>query len=197
MAGRERSRFMDGLTDAEIGAAATNVAVHRRVYILIRGLGNFRKKRGSRHHLPGLAIAALWDVQVGPSELDGMRTVERQAFDRGDVRIVGSGDWRLAGAHCATPEMHGTRAALTDAAPIFGAAQVEDVAENPQKRDVLRHVDPEGFPVHNKFVGHKFRPGRQEYSARTRVQVNAEDNASRTIGRVWRKCQRGNAKTIF
>jgi hypothetical protein len=146
MAGRESSRFVDGLADAEVGAAATNVAVHGRVYILIRRRGNFRKKRGSRHHLPGLAIAALWYVQVGPSELDRMQTVERQAFDRGDVRIVGSGDWRLAGAHCATPKMHGTRAALADAAPIFGAAQIEDVAENPQKRMSSGTSTRKGFP---------------------------------------------------
>jgi len=146
---------MYGLADAEIGAAATNVAIHRRVYVLIRGLGSFCKKSRSRHHLAGLAITALWNVEVRPRELHGMRTVERETFHGGDVGIAGSGDWRLAGADRATANMHGTRTALADATSIFGAAQVEDVAENPQQWHILRRVDCEGFPVYNEFVGHE------------------------------------------
>jgi hypothetical protein len=146
---------MYSLADAEIGAAATDVAIHRRVYILIRGLGSFCKKSRSRHHLAGLAITALWHVEVRPRELHGMRTVERETFHSGDVGIAGSGDWRLARADSATANMHGTRTALADATSIFGAAQVEDVAENPQQWHILRRVDCERFPVYNEFVGHE------------------------------------------
>jgi hypothetical protein len=37
--------------------------------------------------------------------------------------------------------MHGTDTALGDAAAIFGADQIEMVAQHPQKRHVLRRID--------------------------------------------------------
>jgi hypothetical protein len=155
MACRKRRCFMYGLADSEIGSAATDVAIHRRVYILVRGLGSFRKESRSRHHLAGLAITALRHIQVRPCELHGMRTVERETFHSGDVGIARSGDWRLAGADRTTTNMHGTRAALADATSIFGAAQVEDVTENPQERHILWRVDRERFSINNEFVGHE------------------------------------------
>src|SRR5260370_35866227 len=53
------SGHVNCLTNADVRSAATNVSVHRRVNVLIGGLGSFGQQRSSRHHLPSLTIAAL------------------------------------------------------------------------------------------------------------------------------------------
>ena len=86
-----------------------------------RWAAEFLQQGRSRHHLAGLTIAALRNVDLLPGKLDRMRAVGRKPFDRGDRRVRRGRDRRQAGAHRVAAEMHGAGAALADAAAVFGA----------------------------------------------------------------------------
>src|ERR1700691_5425175 len=73
--GGDFGRFVNGFANAEICAAAANVAVHGGVDIRVGGMRIFREQGGGGHHLSGLAIAALRDVDFLPRDLDGVRAV--------------------------------------------------------------------------------------------------------------------------
>src|SRR5260370_33977813 len=74
----ERRCLVNCLANADVGSAATDVSVHRRVDVLIGRFRRFGEQRCSRHHLPGLAVAALRYVKLRPRSLHGVRTVRRK-----------------------------------------------------------------------------------------------------------------------
>src|SRR4029453_18121205 len=59
-------------------------------------------------------------------------------------------------------------AARGDAAAELGAGQSDDVAEDPEKRHVARHVDREGLAVDGEFHG---------YALRVQAGINRPRNA--------------------
>src|SRR5580658_7370725 len=75
--GGDFGRFVNRFANAEIGAAAANVAVHGGVDIRVGGMRIFCEQGGGGHHLSSLAIAALRDVDFLPRDLDGVRSVFR------------------------------------------------------------------------------------------------------------------------
>jgi Cytochrome c554 and c-prime len=145
---------MDGLADAEVSSAAANIAIHSAVDVFICGLWCFGEQRGGGHHLAGLAVAALRDVDFRPGKLDGMRAVRGEPLDRSDLHICGGSNRSLTGAHGVAVEVHGARAAEAHTAAVFCAAQIQDVAKNPQKGHVLGDVHGGSLAVHVQFVGH-------------------------------------------
>src|SRR3989442_3674467 len=105
-----------GRPDALIGAAPANVR-HRVVDVLVGRLRLLLQQRRRRHDLPGLAIAALRAVERRPGLLHGMRARGPQDLDRDDlVGGLHTSDREDAGAHQLAVEVHGTGAALGDAA---------------------------------------------------------------------------------
>src|SRR5918994_4654993 len=105
-------RLLDRGTDARISAAAADVAVHCIVYVGVAGAGIFGEKRGSRHNLAGLAIAALHDLQVEPCLLHGLsgrRFTDR--LDGGDGRATHTVDRRDARPRRHAIDVHGAGAA--------------------------------------------------------------------------------------
>src|SRR5271154_3346799 len=54
--------LVNGFANAQIGAAAADVAVHGGVNVRVRGMRILREQRGSGHHLAGLAVSALRHV---------------------------------------------------------------------------------------------------------------------------------------
>jgi len=60
---------MDGLANSHIGAATADHAGHVVIDVLIGGLGVALEEVGRRHDLPGLAVAALGNVQLEPGFL--------------------------------------------------------------------------------------------------------------------------------
>src|SRR5882724_9111314 len=141
-----RDRFMSGpllagghvhrRPDALIRAAPADVG-HRVVDVLVGRLRVRLQQRRRRHDLPGLAIAALGDVERRPGLLDGMRAGGRQALDGDDlVRGLHAADRDGAGARQPAVEVHGAGAALSDAAAVLGARQADLLADHPQERRV-------------------------------------------------------------
>jgi hypothetical protein len=91
----------------------------------------------SRHDLPGLAVAALRNVERRPCFLHGMRGRGRQALDGDDpVGRLYVGDPDRAGALHLIVDVHGAGAALRNAASIFGAGETDLLADHPKERGV-------------------------------------------------------------
>src|SRR3954453_11629436 len=77
-------RAMNGGPDTRIGAAATDIR-HRVVDVGVGRLWRLLEERDSRHDLPGLAISALRNIELDPRQLDRVRSVCGQPFDRSNV----------------------------------------------------------------------------------------------------------------
>ena len=61
---------------------------------------------------------------------------------------------RHAGAHGLAADQHGAGAADSDSAAVFGAFQVQHIAQDPQERRVGWHVDGPEDIVHIQFQWH-------------------------------------------
>jgi len=155
MIGGQCGGFVDRLADADVRAAAADIAVHRSVDVLIGGLCIFGEQSRSGHHLPRLAIAALGDIELRPCELDGMGALGGKALDGGDLRAISGSHRRLARAHGPSAEVHGAGAALADAATIFRATKIQNIPKYPEKRHIFGNVDGGRFSVDSEFVGHR------------------------------------------
>src|SRR5688500_16565326 len=78
---------MNGAPDARVRPAAADVAGHRVVDVLVRGIRIRRQEDRGRHDLSRLAVTALGDVRFEPRLLYGMREIGRETLDRDD-RLV-------------------------------------------------------------------------------------------------------------
>lgn len=67
---RFASRLLDSLSNAGIGAAAANVSLQCLVDVGVGGRWYLREQRSGGHDLAGLAVAALYDLQVEPGLLN-------------------------------------------------------------------------------------------------------------------------------
>ena len=146
-AGRVSGRLMDGLADALVGAAAADVG-HRLVDVGIGRLRLLLQERGGGHDLAGLAVAALRHVDRGPGLLHRMRGIGREALDGDDLvaRLHGRERERAGALHFAV-DVHRARAALRDAAAVFGAGEADLFADHPQKRRVRLGLHVTHFAV--------------------------------------------------
>src|SRR5258705_10479770 len=66
-------------------------------------------------------------------------------------------DRRLTCTHRNRAEVHGAGAALTDAAAVFGAGQLQVFTQRPQQRSVVFDVEANGLAVQLKFDHLRFR----------------------------------------
>lgn len=147
---------MNGLADAYIGSTAAKVAVHGGVDFEVGGLGVFGEERGGGHDLPGLTVAALGNIHFHPSFLQGMRGVCGKAFDGGDVSVRSGGQRGGTGALRLAVDVNGAGAALADTATVFGAVEIENVAQHPKERGIGGRVDGGKPSINCKFGGHSF-----------------------------------------
>src|SRR6185503_523923 len=122
-----------GRADALVGPTAADVA-HGVVDVPVGRLRVVLQQRRGGHELPGLAIAALRNVERGPRLLHGMRARRREALD-GDDLVGGlhGGHGDGARPHHAAVEVHGAGAALRDATAVLGARQADLLANHPQQ----------------------------------------------------------------
>lgn len=138
---------MDGGADAWIGAAATEIAGHGGVDIVIGGSGIGLEQGYCIHDLTGLTVAALGDLFVHPCLLDGMKTDVVGEAVNGSYRACYVANQGLAGAHCFCVDDDCAGAAKAGAAAEFRALDVEDVSERPEQRHVGLDLDGMGNAV--------------------------------------------------
>src|SRR5262245_6835733 len=82
-----------------------------------------------------------------------MRSISRQAFDRGD-RCIDRRDLRLASPSGLATNIYSAGTALPDATSELRSLHVENVSEYPEEGHVCRYVYHPGLPVYGQFVGH-------------------------------------------
>src|SRR4029077_13109934 len=139
---------LDGLADANIRAAAADVACHGSVDVRIIRMWCGSEQSRRRHDLTGLAIAALNNFQVQPCLLHP-RSCGRgaDALDRGDGAIADRADWQETRTYRFAINMHRASATLRDAAAELGAGHAEHIAQQPKQRHVTGRVEGSVFTV--------------------------------------------------
>ena len=143
--------------------------------------GRRRQQRRGRHDLPGLAVAALRHIDLLPRDLQRMRAVRGQPFERRDRRVGGGRHRRLAGANRAAAHVHGAGAALSDAAAELRALQIQHIANDPQQGHVGGHIDRRRLSVDVQGVRHRVTRYRTEtYGPRV---LRALDRSASQIAR--------------
>ncbi len=83
-----------------------------------------------------------------------MGSLDFQPLDGGDFRALDGGYRQHAGPGGHASDVHGTGAALGNAAAVLGALEVEDVPQHPQEGHVRGDVHGGGFPIDGKGDGH-------------------------------------------
>lgn len=138
-------RRMNGV----IGATAAQID-HRRVDLRIARLGRVLEQRRGRHHLAGLAVTALGDLEFDPGGDDPFADIIRlDGLDGGDLPTYHTGDGRDARAHHVAVHQHRTRTALRQAAAVFGTGHAQVVADDPEQGRVGFGVDLVGLLVNS------------------------------------------------
>src|ERR1700683_1620797 len=133
---------LDRVADADVGAAAADVARHGGVDIDVGWIAIGGKQRRSRHDLSGLAITALDDFDVEPGFLYFRACFSGpNAFYGGDSTIPDRADGKQTGPQLFTGEVNRASAALRDAAAEFCAGQAQYVTQHPKQGHVFGCVE--------------------------------------------------------
>src|SRR6266446_1381726 len=161
---RERSTVMSGpflggvldsLADPDVRTAATDVSRHCGVDIAVGWVGICGEQRRRGHDLAGLAIAALWHLQLDPGLLDllagGGGT---DGLDRSDALAGRGRDRRDARAHRLAIKMDRARTAQSEAATEFRAGHSEHIPNHPKQRRVVVDIDAASFAVDCQRMWH-------------------------------------------
>src|ERR1700730_10870687 len=125
---------LDGGGDALIAAAATDVAGHRAVDLVLGRVLVGRDQCGGLHDLAGLAIPALRDIQGAPGFLHRMISLRVEPLDcgyrtSGDIVYGGN-----AGAGGLAVDRDGASAAQRHAAAVLRTGEPQFVPQIPQQR---------------------------------------------------------------
>src|SRR5579871_1106141 len=124
---------VDGIFDALVTAASTNVAGHRFTDLVVTGFWIFHQQRCGLHDLAGLAEAALRHVFLAPRFLHRVIAGRVQSLDGRDLASGDIGHRRDAGANRLLVDNHGAGAAQRLATAEFRAGQSGLVAQIPQQ----------------------------------------------------------------
>src|ERR1700738_754945 len=120
---------MNRVLDALIAPAAADVPCHRLADLVMSGFRIFRQQCDRLHDLAGLAVTALWDVDLTPGLLHRVITSWMQTLDGRYFTISHVGDRRDAGAHGLLVDDHGAGAAEGLTAAELGACQSDFVPQ--------------------------------------------------------------------
>jgi hypothetical protein len=134
--------MFNGLTNANVGAAAADVPGHRYVNVGVIRMRVARKKRDCGHDLSGLAVAALHHLEIEPSSLDlsaGVRIPN--GLDGHDGCIADAADGRYAGTDGGPIQMDRAGAAQGHAATKLRSSHAENIPQDPKQRRVVVDID--------------------------------------------------------
>lgn len=138
----------DGYEDADVAAAAAEVAVESFSDLSIGGLGRaFEQDNRAEDHSRD-TVAALHGLGFEEGLLDAMEpAVAGKAFDGSDLLTFGEAGRGKAGGDWFAVEEDGTGATLAFAAAVFGADEVEVFTEDFEEWPVLGGVEGVGLAV--------------------------------------------------
>jgi len=121
--------------------------VHGFVDVFIAGLRIFREQCRRGHHLAGLAIAALNDIELLPRRLDGCARLAVQTFNCRNLLTRNIRHGRHAGADRLTVDVHSAGPALRQAAAELCPGQSREIPNRPEQRHIFRHIQLYGLTV--------------------------------------------------
>src|SRR3569833_2773717 len=128
------------LAHAVVCTAAADVC-YGHVDLRVRGIGLAVEERHGRENHTRLAVAALGHALGDPGALDGVTLVLREPLDR-DNRLSGHGAHRNhAAAYGLAVEQYRAGPAASQAATELRPGELERIAQSPQQRSILFHVD--------------------------------------------------------
>src|SRR6266700_1092575 len=133
--------FMDSRADALVGVAAANVSAHPIVNVLIRRFTISAQQTNCGHHLAGLAITTLRNVELSPNRLDNLGDFSGNTFDGHNVPVSNIRETGLTGARRLTVDMDRACAAQRLTAAVFRADKPQIIPKNPKQRLVRISVN--------------------------------------------------------
>jgi hypothetical protein len=132
---------MDGRTNALIRIAAAQISTHRIVDVRI-GRFTVRVQQTNRgHHLTGLTISALRNIQLCPGRLNYFGHPARNALNRDDGSVENIANPRLTGTRGLAVHMHRAGTAECLPAAVFRTDQTQVITKNPEERLVVIDFD--------------------------------------------------------
>src|SRR5580692_2278019 len=154
--GRQTRGLFNGGSNAGVGGAAADVAAHRGVDILVRGLRLLVQQGGGRHNLSRLAVATLHDIERQPRFLHLLtgRGIAN-GLDGGDLSSANRGKRCNAGADGRAVEVDGATPTQSQAAPELRPFHVQKVAQHPQQRGIPLRVDRPRGSIYLNRVRHR------------------------------------------
>jgi hypothetical protein len=126
--------FMDSRADALVGVAAANVSAHPIVNVLVRRFAISAQQTDCSHHLAGLAITTLRDVELSPNGLDNLGDFSGDTLDRYNGPASNIRDTGLTGTRRLTVDMDRACAAQRLTAAVFRADKPQIIPKNPKQR---------------------------------------------------------------
>lgn len=144
---------MHGGLDGVVGPATTQVG-HCRRDLCVGRMGRVLEQGGGCHDLSGLAIAALGDLMLYPGgDHPFAHRIGFDGFYGGDIAPDDARNGGDAGAQHVAVDHHRARAALCQAAAVFGPGQPQVVPDDPQQWCVRVGIDLVGLLVDSKLHG--------------------------------------------
>src|SRR6266403_2139303 len=129
---QDPSGFMNGRANALICIAATQISAHRIVDFRIGRLAVRVQQTNRGHHLTGLTIPALRNIQLRPRCLDYFGHPPRGSLNRHDGPVDNIANARLTGSRRLAIQMHGARTAESLAAAVLRAIQRSVIPKHPK-----------------------------------------------------------------
>lgn len=103
------------------------------------------------HDLPGLTVAALWNLFCNPGRLQCFASFGFKTLDCRDCLARDCAERRHASSNRVTRKMYRAGATHRDAAAEFGALLLQFIANHPQKWRIRRTVGRNSFAVQLEF----------------------------------------------
>lgn len=181
-----RCRAMDGLANALVSSAATDVAAHGVVNLRVAWRCLFRKQRHCGHDLSRLTVPTLRNVDFHPSLLDGMSAVGGKPLDGGDLFARDGRYGRHTRTGGFTFDVYRASSAQRHAAPELRASHVQCVPQYPEERHLGANIDGLRLAVKYKTDSHdspgaKIPPVIQNSFWKTEISYNNFADASATV----------------
>src|SRR6202041_3073749 len=104
-----------------VRAAPANVSRHSFVDVRVAGLVISLEERRGLHHLPGLAVPALRNIEPHPRLLDWMETAVPEAFDGDNLARGRRAHRRYTRPDCLAALVYGASTAKGHAATELGS----------------------------------------------------------------------------
>jgi hypothetical protein len=143
---------MNGVNDARLRAAATDVALQELSDFVRTGIRIISQQADAAHDHAGRAVGTLERAGIDERLLHGMQTaVPFQSLNRGDWLSNCEADGNLARASRLATNQNGAGAALPFSAAIFAAGETKLVAQDVKERSIRGVMDRIPLAVHFDF----------------------------------------------